>query len=604
MLEKLLAGADVLVQNLAPGAAARLGLSYEALRERFPRLIVCDISGYGEGGPYEKKKAYDLLIQSEGGFLSVTGGAGPNEMAKAGCSIADIAAGMYAYSSILSALLLRERTGEGSRIDVSMLESLVEWMGYPMYYAYQDAPPPPRAGASHSTIYPYGPFPAGDGGTVMLGLQNEREWRAFCDKVLRRPELADDERFSANFKRSANREELRALIVEAFAALPAAEVVARLEQAQIANAHVNDMAGVWAHRSYRRGNAGPPSTARPGACRRCCRRPAAAPSFRAWMRCRGWAATATRCLPNWAVPRPISSACARPERYEEADMNRQIVRSALFVPATRPERIPKALASGADRVIVDLEDAVEEGLKVEARANLRRFLVDTPEARVLVRINAAEHPGHADDLALCRDHAGVIGLLLPKVESAAQVRYAAVASGKPVWPIVESARGLAALGEIAAAAGVERLSFGSLDLALDLDLNSGSNAAEQILGHARYALLLQTRLAGLAPPLDGVYPAIQNRAGLVEAVRFARDMGFGGLLCIHPSQVEPIHQTLMPSPAELEWARRWQRPAPPVPASSWSTARWSTRRCWGARDACWSGPGRVAERVRQTRTRA
>lgn len=219
-------------------------------------------------------------------------------------------------------------------------------------------------------------------------------------------------------------------------------------------------------------------------------------------------------------------------------MNRQIVRSALFVPATRPERIPKALASGADRVIVDLEDAVEEGLKVEARANLRRFLVDTPEARVLVRINAAEHPGHADDLALCRDHAGVIGLLLPKVESAAQVRHAAVASGKPVWPIVESARGLAALGEIAAAAGVERLSFGSLDLALDLDLNSGSNAAEQILGHARYALLLQSRLAGLAPPLDGVYPAIQNRAGLVEAVRFARDMGFGGLLCIHPSQVE------------------------------------------------------------------
>ncbi|HBP6462397.1 TPA: CoA transferase [Pseudomonas aeruginosa] len=247
LLEKLLEGADVLVQNLAPGAATRLGLSYEALRERFPRLIVCDISGYGEGGPYEKKKAYDLLIQSEGGFLSVTGGAGPNEMAKAGCSIADIAAGMYAYSGILSALLLRERTGEGSRIDVSMLESLVEWMGYPMYYAYQDAPPPPRAGASHATIYPYGPFPAGDGGTVMLGLQNEREWRAFCDKVLRQPELADDERFSANFKRSANRDALRALIVEAFASLPAAEVVARLEQAQIANAHVNDMAGVWAH---------------------------------------------------------------------------------------------------------------------------------------------------------------------------------------------------------------------------------------------------------------------------------------------------------------------------------------------------------------------
>lgn len=222
---------------------------------------------------------------------------------------------------------------------------------------------------------------------------------------------------------------------------------------------------------------------------------------------------------------------------------------------------------------------------------------------MLVRINAAEHPGHADDLALCRDHAGVIGLLLPKVESAAQVRHAAVASGKPVWPIVECPRPCRA-GRDRRRRGVERLSFGSLDLALDLDLNSGSNAAEQILGHARYALLLQSRLAGLAPPLDGVYPAIQNRVGLVEAVRFARDMGFGGLLCIHPSQVEPIHQTLMPSLAELEWARRWQRPAPPVPASSWSTARWSTRRCWDARDACWSGPGRVAERVRQTRTRA
>lgn len=237
-------------------------------------------------------------------------------------------------------------------------------------------------------------------------------------------------------------------------------------------------------------------------------------------------------------------------------MNRQIVRSALFVPATRPERIPKALASGADRVIVDLEDAVEEGLKVEARANLRRFLVDTPEARVLVRINAAEHPGHADDLALCRDHAGVIGLLLPKVESAAQVRHAAVASGKPVWPIVESARGLAALGRDRRRRGGRAAVLRQPRPGPGPRFNSGSNAAEQILGHARYALLLQSRLAGLAPPLDGVYPAIQNRAGLVEAVRFARDMGFGGLLCIHPSQVEPIHQTLMPSPAELEWARR------------------------------------------------
>lgn len=247
VLEELLATADVLVQNLAPGAAARMGLSFEALHERFPQLIVCDISGYGEGGPYEQKKAYDLLIQSEGGFLSVTGGEGDEQMAKAGCSIADIAAGMYAYTGVLSALMLRGKTGVGSRVDVSMLESLVEWMGYPMYYAYEGAAPPPRAGAAHSTIYPYGPFPAGDGGTVMLGLQNEREWQAFCDKVLLQPELAADSRFSGNFKRSENRVELRAIIVDCFAALSAQQVIERLDSALIANAHVNDMAGVWQH---------------------------------------------------------------------------------------------------------------------------------------------------------------------------------------------------------------------------------------------------------------------------------------------------------------------------------------------------------------------
>ena len=247
ILESLLGKADVLVQNLAPGAASRMGLSFEALHERFPKLIVCDISGYGEGGPYEKKKAYDLLIQSEGGFLSVTGGPGENDMAKAGCSIADIAAGMYAYTGILSALMLRDKTGVGSRIDVSMLESLVEWMGYPMYYAYNGAPPPPRAGASHSTIYPYGPFPTGGGGTIMLGLQNEREWALFCEKVLLDKALATDARFSANFKRSENRDVLRQIIVDGFASLSVDEVVARLEEAQIANARVNDMQGVWDH---------------------------------------------------------------------------------------------------------------------------------------------------------------------------------------------------------------------------------------------------------------------------------------------------------------------------------------------------------------------
>ncbi|MGV8920008.1 MAG: CaiB/BaiF CoA transferase family protein [Pseudomonas sp.] len=247
ILQGLLGKADVLVQNLAPGAAARMGLSFEALHERFPRLIVCDISGYGEGGPYEKKKAYDLLIQSEGGFLSVTGGPGEEQMAKAGCSIADISAGMYAYTGILSALLLRDKTGVGSRIDVSMLESLVEWMGYPMYYAFEGAQPPARAGAAHATIYPYGPFPTQGGGTVMLGLQNEREWAVFCDKVLLDAALATDERFSANSKRSENREVLRQIIVDGFAQLTVEQVVERLEAAQIANARVNDMQGVWDH---------------------------------------------------------------------------------------------------------------------------------------------------------------------------------------------------------------------------------------------------------------------------------------------------------------------------------------------------------------------
>lgn len=247
ILEALLAKADVLVQNLAPGAAARMGLSFEALRERFPRLVVCDISGYGEGGPYEQKKAYDLLIQSEGGFLSVTGGVGEHELAKAGCSIADIAAGMYAYTGILSALMLREKTGVGSRVDVSMLESLVEWMGYPMYYAFDGAEPPARAGAAHATIYPYGPFPVGDGDTIMLGLQNEREWALFCERVLRQPQLLADDRFSSNAKRSANRQALRAIIVSVFADLGIQEVVSRLDQAPIANAKVNDMHGVWKH---------------------------------------------------------------------------------------------------------------------------------------------------------------------------------------------------------------------------------------------------------------------------------------------------------------------------------------------------------------------
>ena len=245
ILAQLLARADVLVQNLAPGAAARLGLSYEALAPDYPRLIVCDISGYGDAGPYRDKKAYDLLIQSESGFLSITGTA--DDPAKAGCSIADISAGMYAYSNVLAALIARGRTGRGTRIDVALLETMVEWMSYPLYYAYDGAPPPPRSGAAHATIYPYGPFAAGDGRIVMLGLQNEREWVVFCDKVLRMPGLATDPRFASNSKRTAARGELHGVIVEAFATLTAAEVVTRLDAAQIANARMNDMQEVRDH---------------------------------------------------------------------------------------------------------------------------------------------------------------------------------------------------------------------------------------------------------------------------------------------------------------------------------------------------------------------
>ena len=245
LMRLVLEHADVVVQNLAPGAAARLGLSYGALSTQKPGLVVCDISGYGDDGPYRDKKAYDLLIQSESGLVSTTGT--PDTPSKAGPSIADIAAGMYAYSSILAALMHRQRTGRGQHIDISMLESLVEWMSYPLYYAIDGAQPPARTGASHATIYPYGPFPAGDGKVVMLGLQNEREWAAFCEKVLLQPELARDERFSSNSRRSGAREALRAIIVEAFAALTAEQVLARLDDAQIANAQVNTMHDVWKH---------------------------------------------------------------------------------------------------------------------------------------------------------------------------------------------------------------------------------------------------------------------------------------------------------------------------------------------------------------------
>jgi len=245
VLKNLLKTADVFIQNLAPGAAARMGLTAEALQKDNPGLILCAISGYGNDGPYRDKKAYDLLIQSEAGFLSITGT--PETPSKAGNSIADIAAGMYAYTNILAALLQRGKTGKGTVIDISMLEALSEWMSFPMYYAYKGANPPSRNGASHATIYPYGPFKAGDGKTVMLGLQNEREWAKFCETVLENPALAKDERFDKNFKRNEKRTELLEIIHACFSKLSSEQLIARLEQAQIANAHLNDMEGLWKH---------------------------------------------------------------------------------------------------------------------------------------------------------------------------------------------------------------------------------------------------------------------------------------------------------------------------------------------------------------------
>jgi len=245
ILARLLEQADVFVQNLVPGAAARLGLGSEALSAKYPRLVACSISGYGPDGPYALKKAYDLLIQCESGMVSISGT--PDEPSKAGISIADIAAGMYGYSGILTALFQRERSGKGAVFDVSMLEALGEWMGYPMYFSHYGGSPPPRSGAAHATIHPYGPFPAGDGHTVFFGIQNEREWANFCATVLGQPALATDPRFDDNSHRQGNRAALTAVIVEVFAGLAAEEVVRRLDEAQIANARLNTMDEFFGH---------------------------------------------------------------------------------------------------------------------------------------------------------------------------------------------------------------------------------------------------------------------------------------------------------------------------------------------------------------------
>jgi len=245
ILQKLLGKADVFVQNLAPGAAASMGMSFNALHGLYPQLIVCDISGYGASGPYKDKKAYDLLIQSEAGFLSVTGS--PDQIAKSGISIADIAAGMQAHAAILAALLQRNQIGKGSHVDISMLEAMAEWMGFPLNYAYHGATPPARTGADHATIFPYGAFATGDDKVIMLGLQNEREWKDFCQTVLEQAELSANVRFQNNALRSANRDQLREIINANFAQLTLKQITARLDQAKIAYGQVNTMADVWQH---------------------------------------------------------------------------------------------------------------------------------------------------------------------------------------------------------------------------------------------------------------------------------------------------------------------------------------------------------------------
>ena len=245
ILERLLKRADVVIQNLAPGAARRLGLGAESLLPKYPKLIVCDISGYGDNGPYTSKKAYDLLVQAEAGVLSVTGTA--DTPSKVGISIGDIATGMYAYSGILTALYQREKSGRGTRIEVSLFEALAEWMGYPLYYTHFGGTVPARSGPDHATIVPYGRYQTGDGKSIMLGLQNEREWEVFCENVLMQPELAQDSRYNSNSKRAAKRSEINALIGNVFARLTTEQLIERLDASGIANARMNTPDEVWEH---------------------------------------------------------------------------------------------------------------------------------------------------------------------------------------------------------------------------------------------------------------------------------------------------------------------------------------------------------------------
>jgi itaconate CoA-transferase len=245
VLARIIERADVFVQNLAPGATGRLGFGAQILRERHPSLIVCDISGYGSSGPYRDKKAYDLLVQCEAGLVSITGT--PETPSKVGVSIADIACGMYAYSGILAALLRRGRTGEGAALEVSLFEALAEWMGFPAYYAMYGGKEPPRTGASHAAIAPYGPFECGDGKVIFLGIQNEREWERFCEVVLEQPALAEDERFASNSERVENRDDLYQDIETILQKFSSSEAIERLEEAKIANARMRTVRDLLEH---------------------------------------------------------------------------------------------------------------------------------------------------------------------------------------------------------------------------------------------------------------------------------------------------------------------------------------------------------------------
>ena len=244
VLHRLLEKADVFVQNLAPGATERLGFASQELRKKYPRVIVCDVSGYGSSGPYRDKKAYDMLVQAETGLISITGT--DETPCKVGISVADIACGMYAYSGILTALLVRSKTGEGIALETSLFDSLGEWMSYAAYYSLGGAAPP-RTGANHATIAPYGPVRSGDNKVVYLGLQNEREWKKFCEVVLQSPQLSVDPRFDSNAKRVQNRPQLDLVMQGVFQKLTAAEIIARLDAARIANARLNTVQEFMEH---------------------------------------------------------------------------------------------------------------------------------------------------------------------------------------------------------------------------------------------------------------------------------------------------------------------------------------------------------------------